>query len=74
MMGHKIGFNGKIWILSPVPLFICSTENDGKHDHLTSLQDIETIIFPEYLVVVVDVVLFNVHGKHLWSCRDGQLT
>ena len=20
------------------------------------------------------VVLFYVHGKHLWSCRDGQLT
>ena len=19
-------------------------------------------------------LLFNVHGKHLWSCRDGQLT
>ena len=24
-------------------------------------------------VVVVDL-LFNVHGKHLRSCRDGQLT
>ena len=20
------------------------------------------------------MLLFNVHGKHLWSCRDGQLT
>ena len=26
-----------------------------------------------YKVVVVDL-LFNVHGKHLRSCRDGQLT
>ena len=25
-------------------------------------------------VVVVVVVLFYVHGKHLSSCRDGQLT
>ena len=24
-------------------------------------------------VVVVVVLLFNVHGKHLRSCRDGQL-
>ena len=26
------------------------------------------------LVVVVVALLFYVHGKHLWSCRDGQLT
>ena len=26
------------------------------------------------LAVVVVVLLFNVHGKHLRSCRDGQLT
>ena len=25
-------------------------------------------------VVVVVALLFYVHGKHLWSCRDGQLT
>ena len=25
-------------------------------------------------VVVVVVLLFHVHGKHLRSCRDGQLT
>ena len=25
------------------------------------------------LIVVVDL-LFYVHGNHLWSCRDGQLT
>ena len=24
--------------------------------------------------VVVVVLLFNVHGKHIWSCRGGQLT
>ena len=23
--------------------------------------------------IVCSCVLFNVHGKHLWSCRDGQL-
>ena len=26
------------------------------------------------VVVVVVVLLFNDHGKHLRSCRDGQLT
>ena len=26
------------------------------------------------VVVVVVVLLFYVHGKHLRSCRDGQLT
>ena len=29
--------------------------------------------FKMCVVVVVDL-LFNVHGKHLRSCRDGQLT
>ena len=27
-----------------------------------------------FVVVVVVVLLFYIHGKHLWSCRDGQLT
>ena len=26
------------------------------------------------IVVVIVVLLFYVHGKHLRSCRDGQLT
>ena len=30
--------------------------------------------FSCYLVVVVIALLFYVHGKHLRSCRDGQLT
>ena len=30
----------------------------------------ETVV----VVVVVVVLLFYVHGKHLRSCRDGQLT
>ena len=29
--------------------------------------------FSQFVVVVV-VLLFYVHGKHLRSCRDGQLT
>ena len=33
------------------------------------------IIINAYLLVVVVVaLLFYVHGKHLRSCRDGQLT
>ena len=34
-------------------------------------------VYTIYLIVVVIVVvvlLFYVHGKHLGSCRDGQLT
>ena len=31
-------------------------------------------IFEDEMVVVVVVLLFYVHGKHLRSCRDGQLT
>ena len=27
-----------------------------------------------HFVVVVVVLLFYVHGKHLWSCRYGELT
>ena len=29
---------------------------------------------PQNTIVVVVVLLFYVHGKHLRSCRDGQLT
>ena len=32
------------------------------------------IIRKSKIVVVVVVLLFYVHGKHLRSCRDGQLT
>ena len=44
--------------------------------------DIFTLIYPFFplspslweMVVVVVALLFYVHGKHLRSCRDGQLT
>ena len=26
------------------------------------------------ILLLLAVLLFYVHGKHLWSCRDGQLT
>ena len=32
------------------------------------------VISRTLVVVVVAVLLFYVHGKHLMSCRDGQLT
>ena len=32
------------------------------------------LIFGVSLITVVVVLLFYVHGKHLRSCRDGQLT
>ena len=31
-------------------------------------------VFVSPIIVVVVVLLFYVHGKHLRSCRDGQLT
>ena len=34
----------------------------------------EIIMLLLWVVVVVVVLLFYVHGKHLRSCRDGQLT
>ena len=36
------------------------------------IYDIRYLIF--VVVVVVVVLLFYFHGKHLRSCRDGQLT
>ena len=31
-------------------------------------------VFRHLIIVVVVALLFYVHGKHLRSCRDGQLT
>ena len=31
-------------------------------------------VFKAFLYVVIVVLLFYVHGKHVRSCRDGQLT
>ena len=37
--------------------------------------DKQLLLFSTFkIVVVVVVLLFYVHGKHLRSCRDGQLT
>ena len=44
------------------------------------VSEYENMLFIEYLtkgilvVAVVVALLFYVHGKHLRSCRDGQLT
>ena len=38
---------------------------------ISSLYPVVNILFQD---VVVVVLLFYVHGKHLRSCRDGQLT
>ena len=40
----------------------------------TAILYVEAAICYYVLVVVVVVLLFYVHGKHLRSCRDGQLT
>ena len=39
-----------------------------------SRADIFIYLLRFVVVVVVVVLLFYVHGKHLRSCRDGQLT
>ena len=41
--------------------------------HNPGINEVEPIK-PASEVVVVVVLLFYVHGKHLRSCRDGQLT
>ena len=41
---------------------------------LEHLLDHENISETGVVVVVVVALLFYVHGKHLRSCRDGQLT
>ena len=34
----------------------------------------KSLLLGDWMVVVVVDLLFYVHGKHLRSCRDGQLT
>ena len=43
-------------------------------EHSSSGEDFKYILFlnPRFVVIVV-ALLFYVHGKHLMSCRDGQL-
>ena len=55
----------------PYPLVLMGFVSSGcKQDYLP-LYDVEK---HEDVVVVVVVLLFYVHGKHLRSCWDGQLT
>ena len=42
-------------------------------NRMTSVHKIASVLVLTLKVVVV-ALLFNVHGKHLRSCRDGQLT
>ena len=41
---------------------------------IRSLSEKDLLVFIHDPLVVVVVLLFYVHGKHLRSCRDGQLT
>ena len=45
-----------------------------KADNKIKKKIINTVSYCEFIVVVVVALLFYVHGKHLRSCRDGQLT
>ena len=46
----------------------------GKWDFQLAYLLFATVYFQPCSFVVVVVLLFYVHGKHLRSCRDGQLT
>ena len=50
----------------PMELQLDKEEENGR----VSSSESESIPYVGWLVVL----LFNVHGKHLRSCRDGQLT
>ena len=61
-------------------IFACREKTFGINDANTENDPIqlyqevqEKNLIPIYVVVVVVVLLFYVHGKHLRSCRDGQL-
>ena len=42
--------------------------------HVSRSSGLAKTILQGSVKVVVVVLLFYLHGKHLWSCRDGQLT
>ena len=44
------------------------------HSIVKTLNNVKDKYNERVAVVVVVVMLFYVHGKHLRSCRDGQLT
>ena len=46
-------------------VFLGLSQPDGAH----SAEFLDSYM----IIVVVDALLFYVHGKHLRSCRDGQL-
>ena len=66
MRGYKIFFVQNYGKLSLLPLLIWS--------FVTSESVILLCIKTEYPLMDVVVLLFYVHGKHLRSCWDGQLT
>ena len=55
---------------------ICSFWITGVDFNKTTVENVSKLysLILEGFVVVVVALLFYVHGKHLRSCRDGQLT
>ena len=63
-----------------MPCIACNRCRNGQFEYFTDCLDIRygckiagSVLLYSIIVVVV-VVLFYVHGKHLRPCRDGQLT
>ena len=52
-------------------MFLCDERRDLKKKRYEAERAKE---YREALLIVVVYLLFYVHGKHLRSCRDGQLT
>ena len=50
----------------------CRSQNELNIKLLSKGKQVILLLFK--VVVVVVALLFYVHGKHLRSCRDGQLT
>ena len=54
----------------------CSQTSKSKKQSIKIkiILNIAFILYYSRFVVVVVALLFYVQSKHLWSCRDGQLT
>ena len=55
------------------PLLAKRCAKSGKDAKRDKFREIKAMLCSNNIVVVV-ALLFYVHGKHLRSCRDGQLT
>ena len=53
---------------------ILSTESSDFLKQIVFCKSFNSVLHVISKVIVVVVLLFNIHSKQLWSCRNGQLT